>query len=55
MDPALKAEYNKMLEEDHKDNDATINRMLEEHSNSLHQKLLEDNTSNVNNNNMIII
>lgn len=51
MDPELKAEYNKMLEGDDKDNDATISRMLEEHLNSLQQKLLEDNTSNVNNNN----
>jgi hypothetical protein len=40
------------LEGDDKDNDATINKMLKGHLNSLQQKLLEDNTSsNVNNNN----
>ena len=50
-DPNLKAEYNKILEVDQKDNDDTINRMLKEHLNSLQQKLLNDKTSsNVNNN-----
>src|SRR5690348_16538798 len=39
-DPELKAEYNMILEGDHKDNDTTINRMLEEHINSMQQKLL---------------
>jgi len=50
-DPELKAEYNKILERDKKENDVTINKMLEEHTNSLQQKLLENDTSNVINNN----
>jgi len=51
-DPELKAEYNMILEGDHKDNDTTINRMLEEHINSMQQKLLDENTaSNIKNKN----
>ena len=30
-DPELKAEWDKMLEEDCKDNNATVNRILEDH------------------------
>jgi hypothetical protein len=50
-DPELKAEYNKILEGNHKEDDTTINKMLEEHLTALQQKLLEDNNNNVNNNN----
>jgi hypothetical protein len=50
-DPELKAEYNKLLEGDHIDNDNTVNRMLKEHLESLQHKLLEDNVNTVNNSN----
>jgi hypothetical protein len=50
-DPQLDAEHNKRLEKDHEDNDITINKMLEEHSGALQQKLLKGNITNNTKNN----
>jgi hypothetical protein len=50
-DSELSVQYNKILEGDHNDNDSTINKMLEAHSEALKQKLLKDSATDVNNNN----